>query len=46
MGRYLNVDSNLSLQQRAYKLIKNDPDLIVQPPRNILEFSNAEWREL
>ncbi|KAI8978653.1 acyl-CoA dehydrogenase/oxidase [Pilobolus umbonatus] len=31
--------------QAAYEYIKNDPDLVVQPPRNILEFDRDEMRE-
>ncbi|KAI9277060.1 acyl-CoA dehydrogenase/oxidase [Phascolomyces articulosus] len=38
-------DKQYELRKRAYEIMKNDPELIVQPPRNILEFSRDEWRE-
>ncbi|KAI7885421.1 acyl-CoA oxidase [Lichtheimia hyalospora FSU 10163] len=33
------------LMQQAYDLIKNDPELVVQPPRNYLEMTRPEARE-
>ncbi|KAG2217625.1 hypothetical protein INT45_008078 [Circinella minor] len=38
-------DKQYEMQQKAYEIIKNDPELVVQPPRNILEFTRDEWRE-
>ncbi|KAI8099931.1 uncharacterized protein BX664DRAFT_273493 [Halteromyces radiatus] len=32
-------------RQNAYNFIKNDPELVVQPPRNFLELDRAEFRE-
>ncbi|KAI9033595.1 hypothetical protein CLU79DRAFT_724499 [Phycomyces nitens] len=34
-----------NLLNSSYAFIKNDPELVVQPPRNILEMSRAEQRE-
>ncbi|KAI9493173.1 acyl-CoA dehydrogenase/oxidase [Zychaea mexicana] len=33
------------LLERAYKLIKSDPELVVQPPRNFMELTKDESRE-
>ncbi|KAI8988537.1 acyl-CoA dehydrogenase/oxidase [Mycotypha africana] len=33
------------LKQKAYEYIKNDPELVIQPPRNYLELSRDEMRE-
>ncbi|CEG77566.1 Putative Acyl-coenzyme A oxidase [Rhizopus microsporus] len=33
-------------RQDAYDYIKHDPELVVQPPRNILDFTKEEWRKL
>ncbi|KAI8075645.1 acyl-CoA dehydrogenase/oxidase [Thamnidium elegans] len=33
------------LRQKAYNYIKNDPELVVQAPQNILEFNREEMRE-
>ncbi|KAI7903339.1 acyl-CoA dehydrogenase/oxidase [Cokeromyces recurvatus] len=33
------------LVKEAYEFIKNDPELVVQPPRNFLELSRDELRE-
>ncbi|KAI8146665.1 acyl-CoA dehydrogenase/oxidase [Fennellomyces sp. T-0311] len=38
-------ESERKLMQRAYKLIQGDPELVVQPPRNILELPRTEARE-
>ncbi|CAO3618559.1 unnamed protein product [Cunninghamella echinulata] len=38
-------DKKYELNQKAYNIIKDYPDLIVQPPRNFLEFSKDEIRE-
>ncbi|KAI8145016.1 acyl-CoA dehydrogenase/oxidase [Fennellomyces sp. T-0311] len=38
-------DKEYEIQQRAFEYIKTDPMLVVQPPRNILEFTRDEWRE-
>ncbi|CAO3599143.1 unnamed protein product [Absidia cylindrospora] len=34
-----------TMRQNAYNLIKNDPELVVQPPRNFLELERTEFRE-
>ncbi|CAO3626597.1 unnamed protein product [Cunninghamella blakesleeana] len=38
-------DKQYKLMTKAFNIIKEDPDLIVQPPRNFLEFSKDEIRE-
>ncbi|CAO3699925.1 unnamed protein product [Rhizopus microsporus] len=38
-------DEKYRLLQKAYEIIKNDPELVVQPPRNFLELSRDEMRE-
>ncbi|KAF7726406.1 acyl-Coenzyme A oxidase [Apophysomyces ossiformis] len=38
-------DKAYEIQQKAYSIIKDDPQLVVQSPRNFLEFSTAEMRE-
>jgi hypothetical protein len=38
--------ANDLLQQKAYAMIKNDPELIVQAPRNFHELTRDEHREL
>lgn len=35
-----------NLIKKANEIIKNDPELVVQPPRNYLELSRDEMREL
>ncbi|KAI9316821.1 acyl-CoA dehydrogenase/oxidase [Dichotomocladium elegans] len=42
---YAGGDRKYELQCKAFEIIRTDPELIVQPPRNILEFSREEWRE-
>lgn len=39
-------DKRHAVSQRAYEFIKNDPELVVQPPRNFLELTRDEMREL
>jgi acyl-CoA oxidase len=39
-------EKRYNLVQKAYEIIKNDPELVVQSPRNFLELSRDEMREL
>ncbi|KAI8393994.1 uncharacterized protein BYT42DRAFT_552987 [Radiomyces spectabilis] len=37
--------ASYNLRQQAYRDIQYDPQLVIQPPRNVLEFSRSELRE-
>ena len=39
-------EKRYNLIQKANEIIKNDPELVVQSPRNFLELSRDEMREL
>lgn len=39
-------EKKYGMVKKAYEFIKNDPELVVQPPRNFLELSRDEMREL
>lgn len=39
-------EKRYNLIQKANEIIKNDPELVVQPPRNFLELTRDEMREL
>lgn len=39
-------EKRYKLTQKAYAIIKDDPELVVQAPRNVLELSKDELREL
>jgi len=39
-------EKRYNLIKKANEYIKNDPELVVQPPRNFLELSRDEMREL
>jgi acyl-CoA oxidase len=39
-------EKRYALVKKANEFIKNDPELVVQPPRNFLELSRDEMREL
>ncbi|ORZ14680.1 hypothetical protein BCR42DRAFT_461358 [Absidia repens] len=38
-------DKKYELQKKAYEIIKDDPELVLQSPKNFLEISRAEMRE-
>lgn len=39
-------EKRYNLVQKANEIIRNDPELVVQSPRNFLEFTRDEMREL
>lgn len=39
-------EKRYNLIKKANEIIKNDPELVVQPPRNFLELTRDEMREL
>ncbi|ORX45655.1 acyl-CoA oxidase [Hesseltinella vesiculosa] len=42
---YAGGEEKYTKLHKAYEFIKQDPELVVQPPRNILEFNRDEIRE-